>query len=476
VHTPDDFIRQFILAQSRVPVSETWQIRRNGSWILAAQESLPIIDIFTKSSEPIGWLLGFPINKNIGLVKKSVVLNIEVNSSSVACQFENFLYQFCGHYIAVCLMPDFNTSRVYLDAGGIFPAVYSQAQRIVASSIGLIPQQSDNDDNQELRRAMDIPRQDHWYPFGLTPRRSCCRLLPNHYLDLEVWEVKRHWPSENDLNACSSVQSVVEEIAVNLRLQIESLAREFSLYLSLTAGRDSRTLLAAARGVLDRIQTYTFRSPWNQLDSEVARRIAKRHHFDHVIFDYQQPSQVELNGWLERTGYCVAGAVLRNVRTVKQLEDNRPRIGGIGGEVGRQYYVRPGDTRTTPLTPSEVLERLHLPVHSATLERARLWLDGLPSTDFYSIIDLLYIEQRLGCWGGPQSIGATSSYVFNPFCTRRIFTLMLSLLPEYKRQAKVSDDLVKYLWPELLKFPINRYTGMRHWIKKTRRRLTRMYA
>ncbi len=91
-------------------------------------------------------------------------------------------------------------------------------------------------------------------------------------------------------------------------------------------------------------------------------------------------------------------------------------------------------------------------------------------------MDLLYIEQRLGCWGGPQSIGAIFSFVINPFCNRRIFTLMLSLPPQYKRQNKVSDDLIKHLWPELLKFPFNRYMGMRHWIKKVNRRLTRHYA
>jgi hypothetical protein len=79
----------------------------------------------------------------------------------------------------------------------------------------------------------------------------------------------------------------------------------------------------------------------------------------------------------------------------------------MGGETGRAFYwsVRePEEVR-----PEDLLRRCEAPVIPATLEAAQRWLDTLPAFMRNSpgdILDLAYVEQRLGCWE------ANSRYLF----------------------------------------------------------------
>ncbi|MBD2486987.1 hypothetical protein [Aulosira sp. FACHB-615] len=451
-------VGQFILCHSQEYIPPEWKNKSIGKWLLAVHKDLNIIEIISYKNQHLGWLLGQPISAAGKIVTDKIIVELDSEDINAANKFETLLYdEFGGRYVAIYITS--HTSRIYLDPGGFLAVMFSPSQKIVTSSIALIPQENARDQDEELIAALDIPNQDNWYPFGLSPRLSVKRLLPNHFINLDTWETTRHWPHERDITKIAPVQPVIEEISMILTRQVEALASKYPTYLSLTAGRDSRCVLAASRNYIDRIHLFTINT--NKVDTNIACKIANKFNLNHILIEFQEPTQLEIEQWLMRTSYCVAGGVLRNARSIQQLNPSYVRLGGMAGEVGRCFYWRKGDTQYNSLSPQEIVHRLKLPATKSILEGATNWLHSLPQCNTFEILDLLYIEQRCGCWAGIQQYGnGQSSFGINPFCHRRIFQLMLSLDPIYKLRKRLSVDIIKHLWNDLLLFPFNPHPSL----------------
>ncbi|MBD2448763.1 hypothetical protein H6G76_16705 [Nostoc sp. FACHB-152] len=461
-------VGQFILCQSENYIPENWNLRRSGSWLLGFHSDLPVIEILASDSSLIGWLLGYAIDTNGLLLNKSLQIPVFPNDNNDASQLESSLYDFGGRFLAIFLTK--NISRVYLDPLASLSAVFCAHEQIVASSTALIPYSEDCQDNYELIKILDIPNKNNWYPFGLTPRHSVERLLPNHFLNLNNWQSTRHW----HINQITTVQNKdikhsISEIASIAQNNIKALVQNSPVYLALTAGRDSRMLLACAREHLQNIELFTVKIPDQKgiQDCELASQIAKTYKLNHRILELEEATEAELNEWLYRTGNCVAGRTWRNVRTLKQLDPQRGLLLGMAGEIGRAIYWSASDTESTQIAPDRLLNILELPVHPYLEERGYQWLNSLGTNNAFSILDLLFIEQRLGCWAGPQQYGhITSAFRIFPLCHRKIIELMLSLPPNYKRSTMMVNDLINNLYPELLRFPFNNYTGLKRYFNK----------
>lgn len=156
-----------------------------------------------------------------------------------------------------------------------------------------------------------------------------------------------------------------------------------------------------------------------------------------------------------------------------QLNPQYPILGGKGAETVRAYYYNHlGASSDTKLTGEKITRLLGLPQIPEIVNRADQWLRGLSDYDVLTTLDLLYIEQRLACWGSPQQYGNNwNIFQAFPFCHTRLYELLLSLPPDYRIKRRLVTDLIKTQWPELLKFPINNYRGIRG-LRKNIRELT----
>ena len=127
------------------------------------------------------------------------------------------------------------------------------------------------------------------YVMGRTPWQGIRQLLPNHYLDLETGVSNRCFPVQQ--YQIQSTKSVLPELIKILRGQIKAAACHHTLTLPLTAGWDSRVLLAVSRPVLDRYScTYTMRHPFmsdRHEDVRIPPKLAKRKtdFSEHVEFE-----------------------------------------------------------------------------------------------------------------------------------------------------------------------------------------------
>ncbi len=463
----EDLIGQFVLTKEKSYIPDNWSVYQRTHWWLAVHPSLPVIEVLGKNYSSLGYILGYPINLSGELISGPIHFPVDHTSTNCIMKLESSLYELGGRFAAMFITHD--SERFYLDPSGSLSAVFSLNDPIVASTTALIARFEDCEENLELNKAFDIPNKDRWYPFGLTPRKKVDRLLPNHFLDLIKWKPIRHWPA-GEIPEDGNIQKSVSGIAAIVKNNIAAVAKTHPVYMALTAGRDSRMLLACARENQEHIHFYTIKRADTRgvLDNGIASRIAKERGLKHITLNFEQATESELNGWLFRTGNCVAGRTWQNVRTLKKLDSNRVNLMGLAGEVGRGRYWWLDDTESTPINLEDLVRRINfhgnrIPFVDEVLSRVKLWLESLPLKNTLTILDILYIESRIGCWAMPQQYGhVDSKFRYAPFSHRKIFEYMLSIPYEYryyKLNSRWVDLLIANQWPELLKIPFNQPIG-----------------
>ncbi len=431
---------------------------------MATHRSLPILDVITEDGAHIGYLLGWPVTPDGTVPKTSLTLSVRKHellslTTTGATRCEESLYDLAGRWVFVLITDE--TCRLYLDPCGSQAAVYSSLLQVASATTALIPITVETDYDPELVSLMDIPNMDRWFPFGLTPRRSCRRLLPNHYLDLKKWTAHRHWPTSS-LSENANIDDAVTTVAKSVKHLIQVTAADRPVQCSLTAGQDTRMFLACARSEVHRILFHTREDySWSsERDMYVAKRIARRFRLNYRVVSRVATPEADLTSWLERTGRCVAGNAWRSSRMVDSFQEESFTLTGIAGGIARAYYWRDGDTPATKITVPLLIGRTRLPLHDRILEAGEKWLAELPFNDALLTLDLFCLEQRVACYSSPGRYGYVSPAVMMyPLAHRASIEAMLRLPSPYKRREQLHKDIIAQEWPELLAVPINEDFG-----------------
>lgn len=445
------FHGQFLLHQQPRQMRQEWHAQAIGDWTLETHPALPLTPVYSSQGELRCLFLGYPISPQGEYLPKKVTLN------GLAYFTE---YHWRGRYLVLMKLLD-GGWRLYLDAIGSMACVYGPDEGIVASSSGLIPSRGEPESYDGV-----------FLPAGLTPYASVKRLLPNHYLDLETLQPKRHWPLHEF--KIETTDLWVEQIAERLAQNISAVVRRTPAYLSLTAGQDSRMLLAAARGVLDQVGFFTYQEDRPTVDMHIAERMAARFGLQWASLKSFAPINSgafasHLALWERDVGYCVKGAIHQHAPRFGWLSPSWVRMPGLAGEIGRAYYWRKGDDSTYGISARELLARMKCPATQSSIVAMEEWLKSTPLwMDLYDLLDLAYIEHRLGCWAGPALYGSDKYFAGQvvPMGDRYIIERMMSLPPEYRMQQRMAPDVIDYLWPELLAYPFNTFTGWRRFASK----------
>jgi hypothetical protein len=322
--------------------------------------------------------------------------------------------------------------------------------------------------DEELIAILGMPDSGLYYPSGLTPRRGLRRLLPNHFLDLSAWKSIRHWPGNLGLKVDNNVGEAVRGIIQIIKNNLYAVANNHFVHLSLTAGRDSRMLLACAREILDKINFFTFVNDKQTVDSHLAGILAKKFNLKHRFLRSEYASETEKEDWLYRIGHCVSGRIWLIHPTLRHLDRNRALLPGMAGEVGRAHPLRRGRAVSiSHLDATKILNGLRLPACGKILKTTEEWFSEISDFPRALILDLAYIEQRLGCWAGPQMYGNDHRTVCHlwPLLHRKIFESMLKLPFEYRQEGQLSEDILALEWPQLLNYPFNDFSGPLKYVK-----------
>jgi hypothetical protein len=233
----------------------------------------------------------------------------------------------------------------------------------------------------------------------------------------------------------------------------------------LTAGLDTRIILACARDRLERIKFLTMYKYKVEIDFQLATRIANQFKLNHESLRYKPPTLVEQKMFLELSSQSVGGPVTKYFTTLHQSDPKRPILTGLGGGFYKGHYWKNYNANLTTLNVNDIVELLGLPKLKFIDNYAEQWLHGLSDYDPLIILELLHCEMRMGCWGAPQQYGNYwNIFELIPFVHRRIQELALSLPYDYRREKKLAIDLIKNQWSELLNIPFNQYGGNKGFI------------
>ena len=466
---------QFILCRDPEHVPAGWPTQVAASWRLAHHPSLPVVRIVNHRDDLVGWILGYAVDDEGVLLEGGVTVTAPVDTTD---ELEQWVYLHAGRFAVVVVTEAFE--RVYLDAAGSLSMVYSEAVACAASTPAVVPLTSETEELVEEMELVGIPGVG-MYPLHLTPRRNVLRLLPNHFLDLRTWSAERHWPATVELRARETAE-VVSTVVDRVRLVIAALVEKRPVLQRLTAGRDSRMLLACSRPFADRITFFTAEhlrsdeTSW--LDCTVAARMSKDLGLRYVRLPRRRPTPGELKEWQLRTGWSVGEEKGRQAyATFKGLPAGHADLVAMCGELGRAEHwpeqlpdfwtPRPGTPHFARDQLLEFFMNLYFPASVARHPRSEStvaeWLDATRSYDMYFVHDLFYIEQRLGTWGGvfPYAFAVDGRFLLFPFSDRRAFEAMMSLPVEARLADEMTQLLIEQEWPELLSYPFNRPQGLR---------------
>jgi hypothetical protein len=462
---------QFVLSAVKDRAPQTWLCDHLDGWFLARHHTLPVVRLIGTANRHVGWMLGYPISEAGVLLGDGEELQLPPEASSEAV--EDFIYSFGGRFAVVLLGGD--SPRFYLDPCGTLSAVFCAHQRIVASTPNLIPYDEQTRDRVDLANALGIPHTNAMYPFGLTPRYLIDRILPNHFLELSTWQAVRHWP-KHPLGEGSIAEAIVEVAEITKR-NIAAIVSKTPTYLMLTAGKDSRMLLACSKAHAGRLELVTARigDDTAAVDCDIARRIAKRFGLNHRVLPTKASTQEDLDEWTYRTSNATGeNRGWKTITMYKALAGGHAVLFANANELAWNDTFEWLNSKTPVIRPELLLEACGCPPMEEPMARAAAWVRSLPLAHSLQVWPLWYLEQRLGSWAGVWAYAYCDlGFVVMPACHRRAVERMLTLPLSYHLAGVFMRDVVAREWPELLEWPLNQPQGVHRLFLAVKRRLTR---
>jgi hypothetical protein len=340
----------------------------------------------------------------------------------------------------------------FADSGGVFASHASLVERAVGGTM----------------IKGDLPF-NYGFPGNQTPYAHTRIVTPNTALDVATASLQRFWPRE--AIEPRELDDVAEFILDSASESIKHVAREREIRLALTAGLDSRTLLAVAIHSGVDFEAYTYDNGDKTLiDNNVARDLAQLVGVRHTRLAMRTPS-AQLAEELADAHYSLHHA--RAVEPLREWFGESPAVAVTANllEIGRSFY-KPYRADLAPPTTPEGMRALHgRSMHShrdgyskrdVQLVARQAFADWIRDAQVAATFgrlnpfDQFYWEHRMASWHGPAMVERDFyAEPFIPFNSRRIFEAMLGLTQEHRDSGAVFTRIIQLVDLDLLSIPIN---------------------
>ena len=452
----------YVLGRSLPAVPDGWRVARLEEWTLAHHDALPALDLVDVDGVQLGWILGHPIDAAAGEILTTTA-SVPVGAADLDFEqrFGDWLYTHGGRFAALLLRP---RPLVYPDAYGLLPVLFRAETECLSSSLFLLPDGDGRLVEAPLAATLGVAAgRSELFPFATTPLRGVDAVVANHRLDLTTWRCRREWPTAAPEPL--TVEEAAERVATAIEPSVVAAARAGNPRMGLTAGGDTRAVLACMRGIVDAFEfvTFAFEDDTSTTDLVWSPRIASRFGLNHRIVSRQPSTLRDARLYLYRTGAMNNEARGRfGGPTYAALGSPAPWVAAAAGEVLRASEVRTrkGWNRlrhggADALTPPDILRFAAAPAELQA--RAEDWLCGLPQLTAADALQLLLIEMRNSCWYGTltQAFPVRQPPIY-PLTHRAVTAAALSTTLDDRLEDRVRTSVVAARWPELLEIPFNR--------------------
>ncbi len=351
------------------------------------------------------------------------------------------------------------------DFGGSIPIVWCGE----TGAIGASADQILDEDSYQKRFLRDryqrmILSEGHgWITGTLTAHTGVHRLLPGHALDLERLVAHRVWPVAGELALDMGLEDAARTAGQAIRGHVEAAAREHHTAITMTAGFDSRILIAAARDVKDQIGFVTFGRLHEGLDQDMAAKMSEALGLHHHLLPIVDASPEDQDHWERLVGHCMR-EVNRRIHPTLAAVPYDLILTGMYGEIGRARLYRQdiATINDQAATVPFVLSRLTLPQDSDQIADVERWLDGLSWMPRSMVLDMAFNELKFGTWALGQSRAQKAvKFSMMPFAQAAVQSAFMRTPPEVKGTEALFHRMAELLWPEAMQFPVNRYGDSR---------------
>jgi hypothetical protein len=300
-----------------------------------------------------------------------------------------------------------------------------------------------------------------WWPGTTTPFVGAVQLLPNHALELTTGRVRRYWPKTPWPR--QSLTDAAEEAAHLLQGIVEAAAFRFPLAIELTAGVDSRVVLAAARRTVNDAYVYTLTNPdlgLAERDAVAAEQLAVVAGVTHhriACPSTMDPAFAAFYCHNTATAHETWGATVEGL--LGQFPAEHVTLSGSCSEIARRGY-----RRIHPVDPAGLARLENMVTDPFPMTAIADWLADARQIPFSSdevLVELYYWEARLGRWlGSAHSEFDVAQETLAPFNCRAVAETLLGVdIPDRDPPASlVHKRIIELLWPELLAIPFNPMT------------------
>ncbi|WP_108788937.1 hypothetical protein [Erythrobacter sp. Alg231-14] len=423
-------------------------------WKIALDDTIDVFPVHTQDAR-IGWLLGDPIDLPTGkLVNAAITLG---TSHSDQSPWEEVCRRFAGSWLFIAI--EGANLELRPDASATIGTVYEpQTKRIAAYTYLLTQEDYFSRLNEEGRIANRVD-QDGWFTGGMTAHSGISRILPNHSLSTQDF-VQRRIPMRMPRYG-SDADAVLTDLLSELRVVVNAMKEARPTHIALTGGNETRVLLAAMREDAPKHSFINLQFDGAPLDRFLSKQLTEFCDLKLTILDAIEANPESKKEWLLYAGHAMSGANKDYYPSTQSLAGG-VLIGGIGGEVGRGFLWNDGLSADETISIHSIVSRLKLPPTAENLEAVEHWAGSLPDgLDAFQILDLAYLELRLGPWGFAQPRMRVVPRSIHPLLSYNQFQRMWSLAPEMRTSNRMMIRLIELSWPELLQIPINRYGNWR---------------
>ena len=302
-----------------------------------------------------------------------------------------------------------------------------------------------------------------WITGTLTAHDRIRRLMPGHALDLSSLKPRRVWPLQGELQLRMDLETAARQAGDAIRGLVSAAAREHASAITLTAGFDSRILMAAARGVKCEIGFATFGQPGEGLDQDMSTKMAAALGLRHNLIPMRTaPPEDELR-WDRLVGHCMR-EVNRRIHPTLAAVPADFVLTGMYGEIGRARLYRQdiAAINDRPASAEFVLSRLTLPLDAEQVADVAQWVEGLSWMPRSMVLDMAFNELKFGGWAMGQAPAQKAvKFSFMPFAQAAVQSAFMETPPEVKGTEALFTAMALHLWPEAMTFPVNRYGDWR---------------
>lgn len=483
----DIFRYQYSLTKDPQDFPESWPRHDFDQWTLCHCARLQHVSIVDAAGESAGHLLGVAITPDGAVLDRALQLSQRRGAIEFWQEIDGLINELAGRYIV--FITDGQNRRVYFDPVMDQACVFDPDSQTVASSLLLVLDRS-----LRPNPAFDIAQQiesGRAFSFSHTPDAHVKRGISNHYLDLDTFELVRHWPGADlDFAVPRGIPSDVPGTLVEkLGRNLQALVNHADCDLPLSGGYDSRNLLACLGPNTEKIgRVYCFRV--NQMTSfdvlsaeEVAR--AKGIPLDAVdVFapEYEKEFTPSLIAERKKAFFlasgltCVPGhpadLVANFVSAQKPINIRGNVMDMIGGN---QFKQLKSENEVDPVHGLRRLAICNLEDQESVEKWSRTysaWASELPENARARVYDFAFLEQLLpNTLGGRGLIGLNRRFQINAFSDRKLIHIAARIRPRVRRRGALNQAIVRYADPELAAIPYTNH--MKHdetWRRRMRQR------